>query len=113
MALIALIFLLALFWSLLRWIITRPGAIARFLRGRREQRGLAALTQGMLAAGAGDELQAQRYATLARRSLPHEPLTAVLRARVAEMRGDRATGRRIYEGMTESSATESPWFGPR
>lgn len=109
--LIAALFALALLVGLLRWLITRPGAIARFLRGRREKRGLAALSQGLLAAGAGDEAQAQRYAMLARRSLPHEPLTAVLRARVAEMQGDRATARRIYQAMTEMVEPETVLFG--
>ncbi len=106
LGLIALFAAVAILIWLLRFLVTRPAAIASFLRGRREKRGLEALSRGLLAVGAGDQAQAQRYASLARRSLPHEPLTAMLRAQAAQLTGDRAQARRIYEAMIEAPDTE-------
>ena len=60
----------------------------------------------MIAVGAGDGALASRFALQARKSLPHEPLTHLLRAQSAELSGDRATARRIYEAMLASPETE-------
>jgi uncharacterized membrane-anchored protein len=95
-----------LVWSLLRQIWHSPAALARLLNRRRQQRGLDALTGGIIAVGAGDRALAVRYAAQARRALPHEPLTHLLRAQAAEISGDRATARRIFEAMLASPDTE-------
>jgi HemY protein len=60
----------------------------------------------LIAVGAGDSALASRFALQARKSLPHEPLTHLLRAQSAELSGDRATARRIYEAMLASPETE-------
>lgn len=106
LALLLALVALVLLWSLLRYLIARPAAITRFWRGRREKRGLEALNRGLIAVGAGDETEAQRYASAARRALPHEPLTAILRAQTAQLRDDRAEARRIFTAMIESPDTE-------
>jgi HemY protein len=86
-------------WSLLRTILGGPGAIGRTLRLRRRRQGLDALSNGLIAIGAGDGAQAMRQAQLARSALPNEPLTDLLRAQAAQLSGDRGTARRIYDGM--------------
>jgi HemY protein len=73
---------------------------------RRQRRGLDALSGGMIAIGAGDRAGAARYALQARKSLPNEPLTHLLRAQAAQLSGDRATARRIFEAMLSSPDTE-------
>jgi HemY protein len=93
-------------WSMLRHIWTSPAALGRFLTRRRQERGLDALSSGMIAVGAGDRNLATRYALQARRSLPNEPLTHLLRAQAAQLSGDRATSRRIFEAMLGSPDTE-------
>jgi HemY protein len=93
-------------WSLLRTIWTGPAAISHVLTRRRQQRGLDALSSGMIAIGSGDLVAATRYATHARKALPHEPMTHLLRAQAAQLSGDRATARRIYEAMLSSPDTE-------
>jgi HemY protein len=93
-------------WSLLRRMWRSPAALARYLYRRRRQRGLDALTGGIIAVGAGDRALAQRYASQARKSLPHEPLTQLLRAQTAQIGGDRATARRIFEAMLAAPDTE-------
>jgi HemY protein len=60
----------------------------------------------MIAIGAGDRTLALRYAGQARKALPNEPLTHLLRAQAAELTGDRATSRRIFEAMLSSPDTE-------
>ena len=96
----------ALAWSLLRYIVTRPAELSRQLRERKEERGMEALSQGLIAVGAGDREQAGKFASLARKRLPNEPLTALLRAQAAQLRGDREEARRIFQSMAEQPRTE-------
>jgi HemY protein len=95
-----------LLWSLLRQIWSSPSIISSQLTRRRQQRGLDALSSGMIAIGAGDRASAARAAVQARRSIPNEPLTHLLRAQTAQLTGDRATARRIFEAMLGSPDTE-------
>jgi HemY protein len=98
--------LLLLTWSMLRHIWRSPVVLGRYLNRRRQQRGLDALTGGIIAVGAGDRAAAVRYAAQARRALPHEPLTHLLRAQAAQISDDRATARRIFEAMLAAPDTE-------
>ncbi len=93
-------------WALLRQVWRTPIAMGRYIYRRRQKRGLDALTSGIIAVGAGDKALALRYASQARKSLPHEPLTHLLRAQAAQIGGDRATARRIFEAMLASPDTE-------
>ena len=68
--------------------------------------GFDALTRGLLAIGVGDRSQAQRYASVARRNLPNEPLTALLKAQAAQLKGDRASARRTFQAMLDRPETE-------
>ena len=93
-------------WSLVRQLWTSPAAVGRVMNRRRQERGLEALSSGMIAIGAGDRSQAMRHAMLARKALPNEPLTHLLRAQAAQLSGDRSTARRIFEAMLGSPETE-------
>ena len=93
-------------WGTLRQIWNSPAAIGSFFNRRRQKRGLDALSSGMIAIGAGDRALATRYAIQARKSLPNEPLTHLLRAQAAQLSGDRATSRRIFEAMLGTPDTE-------
>lgn len=92
--------------SILRQIWASPAAVGRFFNRRREQRGLEALSSGLIAIGSGDRALATRYAVQARKALPNEPLTHLLRAQAAQLSGDRSTSRRIFEAMLSSPDTE-------
>jgi len=92
--------------SALRALWTSPAAIGRLVNRRRQERGLDALSSGMIAIGAGDGASAIRYAGQARKALPNEPLTHLLRAQTAQLIGDRATSRRIFEAMLSSPDTQ-------
>lgn len=106
LAVIALVVALMLLWALLRYLWTRPAATAAYLRERRKQQGYDALSHGLLAIGVGDRTQAQRYAGIAGRNLPREPLTALLRAQAAQLKGDRAAARRAFETMLDRPETQ-------
>jgi HemY protein len=93
-------------WSLMRQLWQSPAAIGQIFTRRRERRGLDAISTGMIAIGSGDRLLATRAAVQARKSLPNEPLTHLLRAQAAQLQGDSATSRRIFEAMLASPDTE-------
>ncbi|MDO9384079.1 MAG: heme biosynthesis HemY N-terminal domain-containing protein [Hyphomicrobiaceae bacterium] len=93
-------------WSLLRQMWNSPATVGHFINKRRQRRGLDALSSGMIAIGAGDRATATKYAIQARKSLPNEPLTHLLRAQAAQLSGDRTTARRIFEAMLASPDTE-------
>lgn len=108
-AVVLLLIFMAVCWfvlSLLRNLIASPGSVSRFVNRRKQQQGLDALTNGMIAVGAGDRQLATRYASLASRALPNEPLTQLLRAQTAQLAGDRKTAQRVYEQMLISPQTE-------
>lgn len=102
----ALIGLALLVWTMLNQIWSSPAAVSHFLTRRRQRRGLDALSSGMIAIGAGDRSMATRYALQARKSLPNEPLTHLLRAQAAQLSGDKTTARRIFEAMLAAPDTE-------
>lgn len=93
-------------WALFRYLWKSPAAIGRHVTRRRERRGLDAISSGMIAIGSGDRALATRAAVQARKSLPNEPLTHLLRAQAAQLQGDSATSRRIFEAMLASPDTE-------
>ena len=56
-ALVALMTLSVIAWSILRGIWASPATLGRFLHGRRQKRGLEAISSGIIAVGAGDRRQ--------------------------------------------------------
>jgi len=106
LVLAAIVTTLILAWSLLRYVLTRPAAVAAHMQERRRRQGFDALTRGLLASGVGDRALAHRHANVARRNLPNEPLTALLKAQAAQLKGDRASARRAFEAMLDRPETE-------
>lgn len=98
-------------WQIIRGVWQLPAGLGNLFNRRREKRGLEALSSGLLAIGSGDKSLATRYAVQARKSLPNEPLTYILRAQAAQLAGDRQTARRIFEAMLGAPETEP--FGLR
>jgi HemY protein len=98
--------LLLLIFGFIAYLLSGPRRMARFMREKRRARGLEALRRGIFAVGAGDEAAAAHFAGEARRALPNEPLTKLLRAQSAQLSGDRGTARRIFETLADSKDTE-------
>ena len=103
-ALAPLVAALILAWTLLRYLLTRPAAMSAYMQ-EPPPHSFDALTRGLLAIGVGDRSQAQRYASVARRNLPNEPLTALLKAQAAQLKGDRASARRTFQAMLDRPET--------
>ncbi|HXK54067.1 MAG TPA: heme biosynthesis HemY N-terminal domain-containing protein, partial [Hyphomicrobiales bacterium] len=93
-------------WTGLRLVIGMPAAFSGFLRARRTAKGYAALSRGMIAVGAGDAALASRAAGQARKVLGREPMTLLLEAQTAQLKGDREGARRSFQDMLASPDTE-------
>ena len=106
-AVLLAVFVLTVVGSLLRGVIGMPGAISDFFRSRRQMRGLEALSKGVVAAGAGDAAAAQRYSVQANRILTNEPLAQLLKAQAAQLNGDQATVKRVFDSMLQDTETEA------
>ena len=85
------------------WIGPRRIALAR--RRRRERLGYRALTQGLVAAAAGDPRRARRFARRADLLLEEPPLTLLLSAQAAQLEGDDQAARGYFEAMLDQPAT--------
>ncbi len=85
------------------WIGPRRVALAR--RRRRERLGYRALTQGLVAAAAGDPKRARRFARRADTLLEEPPLTLLLSAQAAQLEGDDHAARGYFEAMLDQPAT--------
>ncbi len=85
------------------WIGPRRFALAR--RRRRERLGYRALTQGLVAAAAGDPRRARRFARRANLLLDEPPLTLLLSAQAAQLEGDDRAARGYFEAMLDQPAT--------
>ena len=90
----------------LRSLWRSPAIVGNIIHKRRERRGLEAISHGMIAIGSGDRALATRAALQARKSLPNEPLTHLLRAQTAQLQGDNTTARRMFEAMLATPDTE-------
>ena len=82
-----------------------PRRIARARRRRRERLGYRALTQGLVAAAAGDPKRARRFARRADLLLDEPPLTLLLSAQAAQLEGDDHAARNYFEAMLDQPAT--------
>lgn len=102
-AVIALWFL----WSLFRRLWHSPQAVGRYWQFRKNRKGYDSLSRGIIAAGAGDTAAASKHAAIAGNALADEPLVNVLAAQAAQLKGDRAAVKRIFEAMTKSPDTEA------
>ncbi len=101
-----LVVVLLIVWSLVRRVIGIPGSVSGFFRTRRRQKGFDALSQGMIAIGAGDAATAAKLSAQADRLIGSEPMALLLRAQAAQINGDEATAGRIFRAMLQSRETE-------
>jgi HemY protein len=90
---------IAIVWTILRFIFRIPSLMALARKARRRNKGYAALSRGILAAGAGDVRLARKSANEANRHLPEEPLSLLLRAQAAQLSQDRAAAEAAFNEM--------------
>ena len=106
-AVVALLMVIMLVvWSFFWRIVGVPGSIFGFFRQRRRQRGYDALSQGMIALGAGDAVSAAKFSGQSDKLIGSEPLALLLKAQAAQINGDEKTAARIFRAMLQSRETE-------
>ncbi len=101
---VAIVLGMSFIWFV-RELVRAPWRMARGLRHRSRARGHAAQSEGLIAIAAGDVRAAERAMQDAARRLPNQPLTQLLEAQTAQLRGDHAAARNIFQRMTEDPAT--------
>jgi HemY protein len=104
---LALVIVAAIFlWSILRGLVRAPSKISSAFSNRRTNRGYRAISRGIVAIGAGDEIAARRFANEARRLMPEEPLALLLSAQTAQLAGDGGDAERTFRSMAERKDTK-------
>jgi HemY protein len=98
--------LIMILFAIARRVFAAPGAVTGFFSGRRKKKAYEALTKGIVAVGAGDAGLATKFANKAAKLNDNDPLSQLLSAQAAQLRGDRATVTRVFENMTKSPDTE-------
>ena len=90
------------------WLFFRraPDSIRVAWRARRRNKGLQALTKGMVAVAAGDPDEARKQARQAEGLLQDPPLTMLLSAQAAQLAGDDGAAERFFRAMTDNRETE-------
>jgi HemY protein len=105
-ALVALMAAAALLYRLW-WTLRRaPGSFLGGRRERRRRRGYEALSRGLVAVAAGDAETAGRQSKRAERLLDERPLTMLLSAQSAQMRGDDGAAANFFAAMRDRPETE-------
>ena len=106
-ATIALIAAVMLVWWVLKGIVRAPGAIVDQRRGRTRDKGYRALSEGMMALGAGDVARARELARQADKRLGHtrEPMVLLLEAQTCMAEGRHDDARGLFDEMLEMKET--------
>jgi len=92
-------------WSVGLFVLRAPQRLARARGERRRRRGLAAVSRGLVAIGAGDAPAARKFAGDAQRIAPAESLTLLLAAQTAQLHGDRVGAEAAFREMAERPET--------
>jgi HemY protein len=98
--------LLIILFEILRLLRQAPRRLGRSHRQARSEKGYAALSQGLVAAAAGDSAAAKVLNRRAEKLLEHAPATLLLGAQTAQLEGDEGTARLKFQEMLEHKDTE-------
>ncbi|MEL6946896.1 MAG: heme biosynthesis HemY N-terminal domain-containing protein [Pseudomonadota bacterium] len=92
-------------WWLITGVLNSPKTFGRWRQGRVRDKGYAALSQGLIAANAGNAPKARKLTKESAKYLKDEPLVAMLDAQTALLEGDRAKARETFEAMLDNDST--------
>ncbi|MGE3248236.1 MAG: heme biosynthesis protein HemY [Beijerinckiaceae bacterium] len=105
-AIAALTIALIVLWSLLRFILRIPAIMSITARARRNNKGYAAVSKGMVAAAIGDAKTTEKAAREASKHLGAVPLTSLLQAQAAQISGDRDKAIAAFNQMLDDPDTK-------
>jgi len=103
-ALVAVLLIMALIWFI-QELLHAPHRLALGWRRRSAEQGRAAISRGLFAVAAGDVRSAERALADASRRAPDKSLVRLLEAQTAQLKGDRAAARQVFQAMTEERET--------
>lgn len=108
LALCAFLFavLVAAIYATWKWLRRRPREWSWRRKLSRQETGLQALSDGLVAIAAGDADNARKQTRKAGSMLDHAPITLLLEAQTAQIAGDDAAARLIFEKMLKTPETE-------
>jgi HemY protein len=92
-------------WGVLRFVLRIPSLMSLAARARRREKGLNAVSRGLIAVNAGDARAATRHAAEANRLVKHEPMAKLLTAQAAQLADDREGAVAAYNAMLEHHET--------
>ncbi len=104
-AVILLAVILSAVWAILRFVFHLPSLARIGSRSRRRDKGMRAISRGMVAVGIGDARGAARYAAEANRYAANDPMTRLLAAQSAQLSGDRKGAIAAYNAMLNHPET--------
>jgi HemY protein len=108
--LVLVIFLFAVvvaaLYAVWRWLLRRPREWSRKRQRGRQNSGLQALADGLVAIAAGDADAARKQTRRAGSLLDHAPMTLLLEAQTAQLTGDDANAHETFEKMLKIPETE-------
>lgn len=96
----------ALLYRLWRWLRTLPRRIRAAQEAERRKQGYRALTRGMVAVAAGDAEESHRLARTAEALLEEPPLTLLLSAQAAQLKGDERAAEKYFHLMVANPELE-------
>ncbi len=104
MTIIVLVIMMS--WWVVSGVLNSPKLFGRWRKGRRRDKGYAALSSGLVAAGAGNASVARKLAKESDKLLENEPLVALLTAQTNLLEGKRADARDNFQSMLENDETK-------
>jgi len=107
MSILVLMALIAAVLGALLALVRSPFVLARLRRHRRGARAYEAISNGLIAVGAGHLPAAQKHSTDVNRIAPHEPLALLLSAQAAQLAGDREAADRAFRTMASRADTKA------
>jgi HemY protein len=93
--------------AIIRAILRSPSALSRMRRNRRGVRAYEAISNGLIAIGAGDIAAANKFAAQVNQLAPGEPLAMLLSAQAAQLSGDREAAERVFHAMANRADTKA------
>ncbi|MCB2009201.1 MAG: hypothetical protein KDF64_01070 [Geminicoccaceae bacterium] len=102
---VVILLLTVILFEIWHWLLGLPGRRRERKRHERQTTGYHALSQGMIAAAAGDAVAAAMHSRQASRLLEDEPATLLLSAQTAQLEGKEDVAQLRFKDMLEEPET--------
>lgn len=97
----------ALVWNVIHAVLRSPTLFANMRRDRRGARAYEAISNGLIAVGAGDVAAARKHSATVNRIASDEPLALLLSAQSAQLSGDRESAETTFRTMASRTDTKA------